>query len=652
MATAAEYATWIVQNKDKQGTPEFETVAEAYQIAKRGQNLAVTEQRIAPKEAESGVMSQLVGAGETALTLGTALTSGFVGTLGGTLSEMIDQAKAGKFGTPEAARAIEQRAATGAERYTYMPRTEAGMEQVQAIGKVAQALPPVLPGALPVGLLGQSIKQALPIAEVTALRGLQAVSRGAQETAQAAQRGKTIVQEALGMGTTSPTGTGGRVSAGAAATPAELQRMTTAQNLPVPVELTKGAATREAGQLAFEKEQIKGPLGAPLIQRAEENNLQALQNFDALIDMTGSQTAAIGPAATGNVVIDALSKGWQGAKAQTSAAYRRADNSPEALNPVDFSIPRTLKYGEQETTSTLFDYLNSKPTGVPSSAIPDTAKQYAVKLGIATQDADGNLVPLPTNVKTLEQLRKEINASTDYDIVNIRESKILKSLIDETTKDVSGPLYSEARALREKQARKYEGRAVVANLLTTVKGKDDPKVAASEAFQKSILNATPEEVTFLRRVLLTSGKDGQKAMKELQGATIKHLENVSTAGLQTDSMGRPIVSPAKLNAAVTALDKDGRLDIILGKQQAQTVRDLNEVVKYVQTVPPGTLINSSGTSMALMGAIAEAGATGAITGLPLPAISLIRAAAQGIKNNKTRARINEALNKAQVNAKP
>ena len=652
MATAAEYATWIVQNKDKQGTPEFETVAEAYQIAKRSQNVATTEQRTAPKEAEPSFMSQLVGAGETALTLGTATTGGLVGTIGGGLSEALQQAIAGKFGTREAARAIEQRAATGAERYTYMPRTEAGMEQVQALGRVAQALPPVLPGALDVGMFGGAVKQALPIAEVSALRGLQAVSRGAQETAQAAQRGKTIVQEALGMATPSSTGTGGRVSAGAAATPAELQRMTTAQNLPVPVELTKGAAGREAGQLAFEKEQMKGPLGEPLRMRAEENNLQALQNFDALIDMTGSQTAAIGPAATGNAVIDALSKGWQGAKAKTSAAYTKADNSPEALNPVDFSIPRTLKYGEQETTTTLFDYLNSKPTGVPSSAIPDTAKQYAIKLGIATQDADGNLVALPTNVKTLEQLRKEINASTDYDIVNIRESKILKSLIDETTKDVSGPLYAEARALRERQARKYEGRAVVANLLTTVKGKDDPKVAASEAFQKSILNATPEEVTFLRRVLLTSGKDGQKAMKELQGATIKHLENVSTAGLQTDSMGRPIISPAKLNAAVTALDQDGRLDIILGKQQAQVVRDLNEVVKYVQTVPPGTLINSSGTSMALMGAIAEAGATGAITGLPLPAISLIRAAAQGIKNNKTRARINEALNKAEASSKP
>lgn len=652
MATAAEYATWIVQNKDKQGTPEFETVAQAYQIAKSNENVMATQAATTPAPSKPGLGQQIIGAGETALTLGTAATGGLVGTIGGSLSELLQQAMAGKFGTKEAAKAIEQRAAAGAERYTYAPRTEAGMEQVQALGQLAQVLPPVLPGALPVGMLGQTIQQATPMAEVSALRGLQAVQKGAQQTAQAAQRGKTIVQEAFGMEPTTAATTGGRVSAGAAATPAELQRVATAQGLPVPVELTKGAASREAQQLAFEKEQIKGPLGAPLIQRAEENNLQALQNFDALIDMTGAQTAAVGPAATGNAVIDALSKGWQGAKAKTSAAYTKADNSAEALNPVDFSIPRTLKYGDQETITTLFDYLNSKPTGVPSSAIPDTAKQYAVKLGIATKDDQGNLIPLESNVKQLEQLRKEISASTDYDIVNKRESAIIKSLIDETTKDVAGPLYSEARALREKQARKYEGRAVVANLLTTVKGKDDAKVAASEAFQKSILNATPEEVTFLRRVLLTSGKDGQKAMKELQGATIKHIENVATGGLQTDSMGRPIVSPAKLNSVVTSLDADGRLDIILGKQQAQTVRDLNEVVKYVQTVPPGTLINSSGTSMALMGAIAEAGATGAMTGLPLPAISLIRAATQQVKNNKTKARINQALNKAETAQKP
>jgi hypothetical protein len=648
MAAAAEYANWIVQNRDKQGTPDFETVAQAYEAAKRNENIAATQQATTPAPSrQGGLVNALIGAGETALTLGTAATGGVLGTVGGAITGLREQVQAGQFGTPQAARAISERAAAGGQRFTYMPRTEAGQENVQTLAELSQVLPPVLPGALPTGMFGQATRQALPIIEATGLRGAQAVQQGGRQAAQAVQRTPSVVREALGMEAPTAAQTG-RASGGAAATQAGLQREATARGLPVEFDLTLGARERDAAQLAFEKEQIRGPQGAPLRERAELNNLQALQNFDALVDMTGAQTAAIGPAATGNAVIDALSKGWQGAKAKTSAAYTRADKSPEALAQVDLTVPRSLKYGEQETVTTLFDYLNSKPTGVPSSAIPDTAKQYAVKLGIAEIDEQGNLVPRPTDVKTLEQLRREISASTDYDIVNKRESAIIKSLIDETTKDVSGPLYTEARSLREKQARKYEGRAVVANLLTTVKGKDDPKIAASEAFQKSILNATPEEVTFLRRVLLTSGKDGQKAIKELQGATIKHFENMATSGLQTDSEGRPIVSPAKLNAAVNALDADGRLDIILGKQQAQLVRDLNEVVKYVNTVPPGTQINNSGTAMALMAALGEAGATGAMTGLPVPVLSLVKAATSQIKNNKVKARINQALNKAEA----
>jgi hypothetical protein len=406
MATAEEFATWIVQNRAKQGTPEFETVAQAYQIAKGQQNLAQTTTAITPVPAPSGLGDQLIGAGEAGLTLLTGGTTGILGTIGGGITGAIEQAKAGKFGTPEAARSIQEQAMAGGQRYTYMPRTQAGMEQVQAIGKVAEALPPIIPVVTEAGMLGQALRQATPLAEATALRGVQAVQQGAQQTAQAAQRGTSIVREALGMDLTPTTGVGARTSAGAMATPAELQRVTTAQGLPVPIDLTKGAATREAQQLAFEKEQIKGALGEPLRQRAEQNNLQALQNFDALIDMTGSQTAAIGPAATGNAVIDALSQGWQGAKAKTSAAYRKADNSPEALLPVDLTLPRTIKYGEQETTTTLFDYLNSQPTGVPSASIPDTAKQFAVKLGIATRDDNGNLIPLDTTVKKLEELRK------------------------------------------------------------------------------------------------------------------------------------------------------------------------------------------------------------------------------------------------------
>jgi len=192
---------------------------------------------------------------------------------------------------------------------------------------------------------------------------------------------------------------------------------------------------------------------------------------------------------------------------------------------------------------------------------------------------------------------------------------------------------------------------VVARLVSNVRGMDDPKVAADQVLRKSILNSSPDEITFLKRVLKTTGDDGRQAWRELEGATIRYMQDEATKGMGMDSAGNPIVSPAQLNKLVYQLDQNGRLDVIFGKQKAQTIRDLNEVVKYVNTVPPGTLVNTSGTSGALMAAIAEAGATGAISGLPVPVISLTRLAVKGMKDQKLKARINQSLNVRTAEAK-
>lgn len=48
MARAEDYAAWIVANKDKQGTPEFETVAKAYQLA-RSQGAQPAQRQEAPE---------------------------------------------------------------------------------------------------------------------------------------------------------------------------------------------------------------------------------------------------------------------------------------------------------------------------------------------------------------------------------------------------------------------------------------------------------------------------------------------------------------------------------------------------------------------------------------------------------------------------
>jgi len=655
MATSEEYAKWIVQNQDKSGTPEFETVAQAYQVSKREENAVKTTEKITPKQTTPSALEQLVGAGETGLALGTGAITGGAGMLGGGIEGLMKAISSGQYGTQEGVNTVQQQALKRAQQMTYAPRTQASQEQLQAIAPLLEAIPPILPVIGEPGMLSQGIRQNMPLAQATLQRGGIAAQEALSQMAKPLQRGSTIVKEALGFETQPSQGLfGGRVSGGAAATPMDLQRRTTAEGLPVKMDLTLGAETRNPEQLAFEKEQMKGQFGEPLRQRTEQNNLQALQNFDAVIDMTGAQQNQLTPIATGNKLIDALTKGWQGAKQRTSEAYKLADSSPEALAPVDLTKPVSIGVDNNQMTTNLIDYLNSRPNGLASTSIPDIAKKYAVNLGIAKLDQNGNLVANPTNVKNVEILRKEINMATGFEPVDIRESTILKKIIDESAKDAGGELYAQARALREQQARKYENRAIVARLITDKKGTEDPKVVAEKVFNTTVINGSAEELQFLKRVLLTSGKDtgerrnGVEAWKQVQGATVKYLQNESTKGVGTDSVGRPLISPSKLHDAVTNLDANDRLDIILGKKNAQIVRDLNEVVKYVQTVPPGTLINSSGTAGMLLGAMGEAAMAGTLTGLPLPAISLIRGINQHIKNTKVKMRIKEALNKAEV----
>ena len=620
--------------------------------------VAPTEQGVIQRPVEPSFGQKLTGAGEAALTTATGLTGGLVGTVVGGVNEAGKQILSGNFGSKEAADMVEKAASQGAQALTYQPRTATGQEYAGNVGEAMQQLVPLGPLGGEMAMLGAGIKAAAPAMAVTSRaaavpviaaggRAAEMAKSGAMNTVQAVKNAPQRAMEMVGMREPSPAvaPTGGRASIGAAATPQDVLRASKAENLPVPMTLTKGAETRDAAQLAFEKEQMKGELGAPLRARAEENNLQALQNFDSLIDMTDAQLADVGPSATGGKVSNTLAQGYKQAKTETRVAYKNARNSPEAQAAVDPNTVVKIGEGDMEINNSLIGYLNDKVQGVPSSSVTDTARKLLVKMDLAAEDANGNLVGKPATVGKMEDFRRELSGTAKFDDkVGLRDETILKKLTDAQTEPVAGPLYKQARALRTKQAMKYENRAVVARLISNRKGMADPAVAVDQVFNKSILNASPEEITFLKRVILTSGEDGPQTWKELQGATLKHIKDEASKGMGMDSADNPIISPAKLHQTVTALDKNGRLDIVLGKKAAETVRDLNEVVRYVNTVPPGTLINNSGTVGTLLAAMGEAGATGALTGLPVPAVSILLALSKQINNNKLKLKINAALN--------
>jgi hypothetical protein len=644
MATAAEYAAWIVQNKDKRGTPQFETVAQAYEIAKQAENQQ--EQPPTPVVSRS-IGESVVGAGEAALTMGTAATGGTLGMIGGTLKGLAEQLLSGEFGTPQAQRMVQKSAMEGAQSLTYSPRSEAGQEYAQQAAKVGELLAPAIPQLAAPGMVTQALRNATPLAGATAKVASQTAGKAVQSgivqpAAQAAAKVRTMV--GMEPSIESPSVQGARdVSIGAAATPDAIQRVATARGLPVEVQLTRGEATRDPVQLAFEKDQMKTELGGDLVNRVEESNLRLLQNFDALIDRSGAE--AVGLESTGNAVIKALKEGHQAAKNKTRVAYKKARDSEEANALVDTATPVTIGEGDNAVTGTVVDYLNSKTPGLESTKVASDVRKIAVKMGVATEDESGNLVALPTTVGKMEDFRREISGLAKRDdAYGIRDETIIKKLIDAMTEPVSGDLFKRARVLRRQEARKYENRAVVARLIENRGKMADPKVAADAVFAKTVVGSSPEELRFLKRVMLTTGDKGQQAWKDLQGATINYIRAEATKGISTDSRGESMISPAKLHQAVQKLDNNGRLDIMLGTQNAQVIRDISEVSKYISTVPPNTLINTSGTTRTLLNAMAEMGITGVATGLPVPIIAIAKQIKLARQNARTRAKINDALN--------
>lgn len=636
MATIAQLET-ALRNADKAGDMDAARKLAAVIISARTESANQIPDAQIPATLQTDqqprIGEKLVGAYETIGAMGTGATTGALGMVGGAVKGIAESILSGEFGTPEAQKLVEQAALRGAQAGTYSPRTPEGQRMTQSIGQsLANVIPPVLPVIAAPGALMQATRNAAPIAQATAQRVAGAAQQAARTTGQAiakpVQAATTAVRETFGMEVApTPSSSGSRVSGGAAATPEALRRVTTAESLPVPVTLTRGAATREAQQLAFEKEQIKSDLGGPLRQRAEENNLQALQNFDALVEMTDAQLADLSGA--GGAVVKSLTDGLTAAKNRTRTAYKAAEKAGEMENNV--------------TLNSVIDYINENIPEGDLAPVLKAARQKAIAVGAALPDENGNLVAQPVTLLQAENLRKTFQRA-GFEGADQFHGGGLRRVFDVDTDGLGGDLYKAARQTRIEQARKFENRAIVARLIKNRKGMADPQVAADQVFRKSILNSSPEEITFLKRVLVTSGQDGQQAWKELQGATVGHLRNESTKGMGMDSFDRPMVSPAKLHQAVQALDSNGRLDVILGKANAQIVRDLDDVVRYVTTVPPGTLINSSGTAGTLLAAMAEAGVTGAATGLPLPVYAGIKQIVKMRKEGRTKAKINDALN--------
>lgn len=590
-----------------------------------------------PQYVEPTVGEKIVGAGETALTLATGATGGTVGMIGGTLKGLAEQILSGKFGTPEAAKLVEQEAMKGAQALTYAPRTEAGQEMARETGQfLAETIPPVIPVVGPPGAVMSGIRAAQPAVATTARQATTVARQAAAPVVQAvketAQTAASKAKQAVGLEVPPRATPGTPGSAGAMGVDVATQRAMKAQELPVPIKLTEGQKTRQFEDVRFERETAKLPeVGEPLRERFAQQNQQLRQNLDAFIDMTGAQAGESEfRRATGMAVNEALRSRAARDKARIRVLYKEAEKAGELASPANLSP--------------IADYLNQNRAGRSSAPIMGTFAEELKVQGVGSGSlADGTLQIGEVSLGQAEALRKAINRFVKSNDPNdVRVASELKQLIDTQTEGLGGNLYQQARAARARYAADYENIGLVKNLLGFKRGTTDRAIALEEVLNRSIIDpgTSLDTVRQIRRLLQTEGPKGMQAWKELQGGTLQYIKEEALRNVAPDQFGNRIVSPAQLDRVITNLDKNGKLDFVFGKKGAEQLRTINDVAKDVLTVPPGT-VNTSNTASVLAGLMDVA--ISGTSGVPAPVMTSFRLMTKGIKDAKTRARVKRAL---------
>jgi hypothetical protein len=476
------------------------------------------------------------------------------------------------------------------QNISYQPTSPVSQQALGAVGEALTEarLPPYL-GAI--GAIPSAIQKAPNVRPMVQESVMPAANRMAgalrnegqmiQEavqpvTSQVAQAIEPVTSKIAGLLRKEPESSVTVSGVGAAKVPEAVVRQEMANQLRVPIKLSKGQATRDLAQQQFEAETMKTyaeDVGRPLIQAQEQRNALVGQNLDAFVDATGAQVANpfyLRP--TGEAVDTALRETANKARLGYKKAYEVARASEEGQQKVNVQgIINTLDDLEAEAVN---------------ASVIDSAKMKLKKLA-----PDGEIT-----LNNLEEVRKMVGTAGQENPTQMKYSGDIKRMIDATTQDAGGDLFKEARRLRTKFANEFENIGLIDDLLSTKPKSKDRVVAMEKVFDKAIMQSDLDSLKGLGYTLKKTEK-GQQAWAELKGQAIENLRSAITSNIETDSLGQRTFNPKQFDVIVKNLDKSGKLDYLLGKAGAQEIRNLRDTVIAINSPVKG--INQSNTSSAI-----------------------------------------------------
>ena len=399
---------------------------------------------------------------EVPLAAGSAMLAAPVSSTYGVVKSIASP----EFGTQAGVQQGQQAANQLAQQMTFQPTSPVSQEFLQSVGNVAEAakLPPIMPTT---GMLPSYARMVI---------GAPTQVRKAAQTVQEA--GPRIAQ-ALRQPEPTPISTMSGV--GSAEVPLAAQRIEMARQLRVPIDISKGQATRTLADQQFEAETMKTypeSVGRPLIAAQELRNTKIGQNLDAYVDATGAKVAnEFYMQPTGEAVDTALRETANTSKNNFKSAYKIARESEEGQQKVN--------------VQGIIDQLDTMEAEAVNAPVINSAK---IKLGQLAKDGEMTL-------NEIEEVRKMVNRLSGDTPSNMAFGGDIKKMIDVVTENAGGDLFKEARRLRTKFANDFENIGLINALLSKKPNSNDRVIAIDKVFDKVVMQSDPDSLKALGRIL-------------------------------------------------------------------------------------------------------------------------------------------------------
>ena len=373
-------------------------------------------------------------------------------------------------------------------------------------------------------------------------------------------------------------------SMGSAETELARRNVELAADMPYPITLTQGQATRNAAQMSDEFN---------LIAQADRNDVAPLENLKAQQQRDLHQNLAhvrdtldrAEPAmlssdeALGRSIKDTLERRRAERKEKTGALYQAAEEAGDMDTMISVSA-----------LDDAFGLLEQRRFNRTEPAKMKLLQTLADDIGVS----GGR----PARIRDVEEFRQQINSVLN-DVTNPNHNQmagILKQSVDDAL-DIapdSAEAYKRARAAYSRDKTAFEGNALISNI-TGKKGRTKSDALQSDKVYQKLKTGDMSDVTALMREM--SKTEGGVNMIHTVGARL--MNDLIEASRKSGVDGDGGFNSARLSREIKKLDQSGRLEAIYGPQRAEALRRVADVGEIVNSMPYGNTANfpQSGNTM-------------------------------------------------------